>query len=36
MDRYRLKEVREEYNKENRDKGIEINQEHMGNRCGGG
>lgn len=36
MDRYRLKEVREEYNKENRDKGIEINQEHMGNKCGAG
>lgn len=33
MDKYRLKEVREDYNKRNSDKGIEITQEDMAKKC---
>lgn len=36
MDKYRFREVREEYNKQNRDKGIEITQEDMAYKCGAG
>lgn len=36
MDKYRFREVREEYNKQNRNKGIEITQEDMAHKCGAG